>query len=159
VAGAKDPRVLCDGCFGLQSLPADLKTLTTQTLIRTYFRLGSDLQESFMGVARGPAKFQVFAEATMEKFPAILLEWSDKLSTHQKDALVAMQRELSAKSTELALAESREKAEKDMRLQEKVVYEKTLQDQTRISALEIEHLKTLVRPLLSLSPPCHRWEG
>lgn len=42
-----------------QSLPADLKTLSSQALIRTYLRLSTDLQESFMTVARGPAKFQV----------------------------------------------------------------------------------------------------
>lgn len=87
---------------------------------------------------------QVFSDAVMEKFPTILLEWADKLSTFQKDLVGTLQKELAAKGNELALCESREKAERDMRAQEKIVYEKTLSDQARIAALEQEHAKSLV---------------
>ena len=42
-----------------QSVPTDLTTLTTQSLIRTFLRLSSDFQESFIAYVRGPAKYQV----------------------------------------------------------------------------------------------------
>ena len=80
----------------------------------------------------------------MDRFPPILLEWADRLSAFQKDTLAGLQKDLAARTTELALADSREKTEHEMREQEKSVYTKTLQDQARIAALENEHLRELV---------------
>jgi hypothetical protein len=72
-----------------------------------------------------------------------------KLQAVQRAELTAMQKEVTAKSSELAVAESRLKAEKDLRDQERWSYERSLADQAKLAAQNDEHLKAMVRVLMS----------
>lgn len=80
----------------------------------------------------------------LDRYPALLSDWADKLSAYQKDSLTSLTRDLAARTSDLAAAEAREKAAQDLREQEKAAYTRTLQEQTRIAALENEHLRELV---------------
>ena len=96
----------------------------------------------------------MLCEALIDRFPQLLLDWSVKLQAVQRAELTAMQKEVTAKSSELAVAESRLKAEKDLRDQERWSYERSLADQAKLAAQNDEHLKAMVRMW------CLRgWEG
>ncbi len=91
----------------------------------------------------------MLCEALIDRFPQLLLDWSVKLQAVQRAELTAMQKEVTAKSSELAVAESRLKAEKDLRDQERWSYERSLADQAKLAAQNDEHLKAMVRVLMS----------
>ena len=92
----------------------------------------------------------MLCEALIDRFPQLLLDWSVKLQAVQRAELAAMHKEVTAKSSELAVAESKLKAEKDLRDQERWSYERSLADQAKLAAQNDEHLKAMVGAVLRL---------
>ena len=97
---------------------------------------------------------QVLCEAIVERFPQILLEWADKLQVVQRAEMTALNKELVAKTSEIAVLESKLKADQDLREQEKWSYERSLTDQAKLAAQNDEHLKAMVSDLALLPLKC-----
>ncbi len=97
---------------------------------------------------------QVLCEAMVERFPQILMDWADKLQVVQKAEMAALHKEVMAKTSDLAVLESKLKADQDLREQERWSYERSLADQAKLAAQNDEHLKAMVRWRVMLCLSC-----
>jgi hypothetical protein len=95
---------------------------------------------------------QALMEAVCDRFPPILLDWMDKLTSAQSSSSTMQQRDLQLRLNEIAVLESKVKAANDIRAQERATYDKSLSEQATSAAQKENHLKAMVR-YLSL-PAC-----